>query len=67
MTKKAEAYEKLYPGTGISESQKHERMDRIEFKDRKAGTGRTSGTRFVGVPDMPWLHKKKEKENDEKD
>jgi hypothetical protein len=66
MTKKADAYEKKYPGTGISEAQKHERMERLEFKERKTGTGRTSGSRFVSVPDMPWLHDKKENEkNDE--
>jgi len=66
MTKKSDAYEKKYPGTGISEAQKHERMERLEFKERKAGTGRTSGSRFVSVPDMPWLHDKKENEkNDE--
>lgn len=66
MTKKAEQYEKRYPNTGIPEAQKHERMERLEFKERKAGTGRTSGSKFIGVPDMPWLHEKKEKENDDK-
>jgi len=65
MTEKADKYEKRYPGTGIGESQKHERQDRIEFKERKAGTGRTSGTRYVGVPDMPWLHENKDKEKED--
>ncbi len=64
MNKKAEAYEKKYPGTGITEAQKIERQDRIEFKERKAGTGRTSGSRFVSVPELPWL-KKKDDDNDD--
>lgn len=66
MTEKAERYEKKFPGTGIPEAQKHERMDRIDFKQRKA-EGLISGrnSRFMTVPDMPWLHDKKENTNDD--
>jgi hypothetical protein len=66
MTEKSDKYEKRYPNTGISEAQKHERWDRIEFKERKKEgliSGRTS--RFMSVPDMPWLHENKEKDNDD--
>ena len=49
---KAAAYEKLYPETGIGESQKVERYERIELKQRKAETGKRS--RYVSVPALPW-------------
>ena len=63
MSKKADAYERKYPNTGISEAQKEARQHKIEWKEHKAGTGKTSGSRFVSVPDLPWLHK--EKKDDE--
>lgn len=63
MSKKADRYERNYPNTGISEAQKEARQDRIEYNERKRGDGRTSGSRFVSVPDLPWL--RKENEDDE--
>lgn len=60
MSEKADRYERKFPNTGISEAQKEARQDKIEYKERKVGTGRTSGSRFISVPDLPWLHKEKD-------
>jgi hypothetical protein len=50
MTKLSEQYEKLYPGTGCSESQAHERMERLNFKERQ----RSMRKRGIMVPELPW-------------
>jgi hypothetical protein len=57
MTKLAEQYEKLYPETGCSESQKHERMERINFKEEMRSGRRTSRNRGFVVPELPWQRK----------
>lgn len=49
MHKKAEAYERRYPGTGVPEAQAIERMERIERKEREQRR-----SRFVTVPELPW-------------
>lgn len=50
----ADKYEKLYPETGISEAQKEERMERIEFKNERGSLRRTSKNRGLVVPRIPW-------------
>ena len=52
MHPKAKAYEKLYPNTGVSESQAIERMERIE---QKRAPGVTRSSRLFSVPELPWL------------
>jgi len=49
---RAARYEKLYPGTGVSEAQAAERMDRIDFKEDPGR--RTRARRTFLVPDLPW-------------
>lgn len=51
----AAAYERLYPDTGIPEAQKEERMERLVFKDEARSLRRTSRTRGIVVPELPWL------------
>ncbi len=53
MSSLAEQYEKRYPGTGASEAQKEERMDRIRFKEERALLRRTGRTRGIVVPALP--------------
>lgn len=55
---KAAAYERLYPDTGIPEAQKEERMERLTFKDERQSLRRTSRTRGIVVPELPWLRDK---------
>lgn len=55
---KAAAYERLYPGTGIPEAQKEERMERLTFTDERQSLRRTSRTRGIVVPELPWLRDK---------
>jgi hypothetical protein len=57
MHAKAEAYERLYPGTGVPEAQAIERQDRIEHRERRQGDGRRS--RFTTVPELPWHRKER--------
>lgn len=53
----ADRYEKQFPGTGIPESQKEERMQRIDFKAERAELRRTSRNRGVRFNvDNPWLN-----------
>ncbi len=54
MTKLADSYEQLYPGTGASEAQKHERMERILFKEERSSARRTGRQRGIIVPELPW-------------
>lgn len=57
-SRKAQRYERLYPGTGCPEAQKEERMDRIDFKGEvRSGhrTMRNRGVTFAGI-DNPWLN-----------
>lgn len=54
MSKLADQYEKRYPGTGASEAQKEERMERMLFKEEKRSLQRTSRNRGLVVPRVPW-------------
>jgi hypothetical protein len=47
---KAEQYERLYPGTGCSEAQKEERMDRETFKHERHAGLRTGRNRGIIIP-----------------
>lgn len=49
-----EMYERLYPDTGCTESQKIERMERIIFKDDRSSGRRTGRNRGIIVPALPW-------------
>ncbi len=51
---KARAYESRHPGTGISEAQKEERMDRLAFREERQAGHRTTRTRGVVIPRLPW-------------
>lgn len=54
---KAREYEKRYPGTGIPEAQKIERMERLEFKEERQTLHRTTRNRGVRFDiDNPWLN-----------
>lgn len=53
-SRKAQSYEKRYPGTGCSEAQKEERMDRLVFKEEKAAGLRTTRSRGIVIPSIPW-------------
>lgn len=56
---KAQRYERLYPETGATESQKEERMERMDFSN-EAKTGRRTGrNRGIVIPELPW-HREKE-------
>ena len=60
-SKKAQRYEKLYPGTDIEEGQKEWRMDFEDFKHRNPGRPNRRGRTIVGtifVPELPWLREK---------
>ena len=50
----ADAYNRSYPGTGVSEAQAAERQERIEFKRDAALGRRTSRSRGVVIPALPW-------------
>lgn len=53
----AQEYEKRYPGTGIPEAQKEERMQRLEFKEERQALRRTTRNRGVRFDvDNPWLN-----------
>lgn len=55
---KAREYESRYPGTGIPEAQKEERMERLTFKEERQSlcrTMRNRGVTFAGI-DNPWLN-----------
>lgn len=54
MSSLAERYERIYPDTGIPEAQKEERMERMDFKDEARSLRRTSRTRGIIVPALPW-------------
>ena len=54
MPSKSERYEKRFPGTGISDAQKEERMERIDFKQESAALRRTGRNRGIIVPRLPW-------------
>jgi hypothetical protein len=55
--KDAARYEQLYPGTGLPESQKEERMQREDFKHERVTDTRTGRNRGVVFSmDNPWLN-----------
>lgn len=54
MSDKAAAYDARYPGVNIPEAQKTERMERLEFKEELRAGRRTSRTRGIIVPALPW-------------
>ena len=49
----AEQYETKYPGTGCSEAQKQERMERELFKSERLTLRRTGRNRGIIVPWLP--------------
>lgn len=49
----AAQYERLYPGTGIPEAHKQERMERELFKRERLTLHRTGRNRGLVVPDLP--------------
>lgn len=51
---KAQRYEQRYPETGISEAQKEERMERMDFKDESRTLRRTGKNRGIVIPALPW-------------
>lgn len=53
MSRLADRYENLHPGTGVSESQAEERMERIDFNREKASHRRTGRLRGIVVPASP--------------
>lgn len=50
-SRKARRYERRFPGTGCPESQKEERMERLDVQE-----GRRS--RSVLIPELPWERNK---------
>lgn len=52
---KAEKYERLYPGATSDDSQKVERMERMDFKDEVYSLRRTNRNRGIVVPAVPWI------------
>lgn len=48
--RKADRYESLYPGTGIPEAQKEERMERLDLKADRATHRRSNRLRGIVVP-----------------
>lgn len=53
MASLAEQYETRYPGTGVSEAQKQERMERLAFREERQSLRRTGRTRGVVIPSVP--------------
>ena len=53
-SQKAQAYERMYPATGIPEAQKEERYERLSFKEERQTYRRTSRNRGIIVPALPW-------------
>ena len=51
---KARAYERMYPNTGIPEAQKEERFEREEFKRERLSHDRTTRTRGILIPRLPY-------------
>ena len=51
---KAQQYERRFPGTGCSENQKEERMERMTFKEEVARGMRTGRNRGIVIPSVPW-------------
>ena len=51
----AAEYERRYPGTGCSDAQKTERMERLAFKEERQTLRRTGRNRGIIVPRLPWL------------
>lgn len=49
----AAQYERTWPGTGIPEAQKQERMERELFKQERLTLRRTSRNRGLVVPALP--------------
>lgn len=60
---KARRYERLYPDTGISENQKEERMERIDFKAERRSLRRTGRNRGILIPDLPPSMQRKSEES----
>lgn len=54
MATKADQYERRFPDTGISDAQKQERMERLSFNEERQALRRTSRTRGIVVPELPW-------------
>lgn len=60
MDARAEAYERRYPETGVSEAQAIEREERLRFKERRASGHVTGRTRAFVMPELPWLRREEE-------
>lgn len=54
MSKATERYDALYPEVGIGDAQKQERGERLAFKEDRALHRRTTRTKGVVVPSLPW-------------
>lgn len=59
---KASAYEHRFPGTGIGEAQKEERMERLTFKEERQALRRTSRNRGIVVPDCAYFRNRETRE-----
>jgi hypothetical protein len=53
----ASRYDALTPGVDIPTAQKEERQERREFKSERASLRRTSRTRGIVIPELPWQRK----------
>lgn len=53
----AAEYEQRYPGTGIPDAQKEERMERLVLKEERQSLRRTGRTRSTVIPRVPWHNK----------
>lgn len=52
--RRAQAYERLYPGAVADEGQRAERMERISFREERDAHHRTGRQRGVVIPALPW-------------
>jgi|GEM_PF-2049181 len=51
---RAAEYEKRYPGAIDDESQRAERMERLAFTEERQALRRTTRSRGIVVPALPW-------------
>lgn len=51
---KAARYERRFPGTGVSDAQAAERMERLDLKEKVTNEGGRKASRFFSVPELPW-------------
>ncbi|MDP3937553.1 MAG: hypothetical protein Q8R92_05380 [Deltaproteobacteria bacterium] len=58
----AREYERRWPGTGIPDAQKQERMERRLFYGEQSSLRRTGRTRGIVIPELPWERKENERQ-----